>query len=749
MKSIYALLFLSNVMIAMAQSGNVKNTSDTTKTSYLDEVVVSANKIPEQRRNVAQQISVVSTETIRNLNAQTSADLIQNTGVVAMQRSQQGGGSPMLRGFEASRVLLVIDGVRMNNLIYRAGHLQNIITMDNTVLDRAEILFGPSSTVYGSDALGGVIHFYTRDPQLGTSKLVSGNAFIRYGSANNEQAAHVDVNAGGKRFASLTSFTLSDFGDLRMGERINKSYGEPFGLRNQYAKRSDDNQQDLLVVNEDPYVQINSGYKQWDVLQKFLFQQNERITHTLNFQYSTSTNVPRYDRLTDPSGTGLRFAEWYYGPQERLMTSYKLQISELGKMADALTATISYQALEESRYDRRFNDGTNPGNNKRNNRVENVNVWGLTVDFTKARGANKIRYGLDGQFNSLQSTASRVDIATGVVSPQSTRYPDGDNMLNMIALYATHTWQISDVLVVTDGLRLGVSSLKSTFVDKSFYDFPFDVIEQSPTFASGNVGIIYSPTSWKFSLLGNTGYRVPNVDDLAKVFESVAGDVSNPGLLIVPNPDLKPEKTINGDLSITKFFGDKLRLEGTFFATSIYDAIVTLPSTYNGQPTVIFDGYPANVMSSQNAQRAYIYGYSASVKASPMKNLSVTASYNYTKGKVLTDPYETPLDHIAPAFGRVGVEYRTQKLSTELFSLFNGWKRLSDYSSSGEDNLQYATPRGTPSWYIFNFRASYQISQAFALQAGVDNLMDLQYRQFASGINSAGRNVFTTLRVKL
>lgn len=319
----------------------------------------------------------------------------------------------------------------------------------------------------------------------------------------------------------------------------------------------------------------------------------------------------------------------------------------------------------------------------------------------------------------------------------------------MVALYTTHTWQISDVLVLTDGLRLGVSSLKSSFVDKSFYDFPFEVIEQSPTFASGNVGLIFSPTSWKLSLLGNTGYRVPNVDDLAKVFESVAGDASSPGLLIVPNPDLKPEKTINGDLSITKFFGDKFRLEGIFFATSIYDAIVTLPSMYNGQSTVIFDGYPANVMSSQNAQRAYIYGYSVSMKASPLKNLSVTASYNYTKGKVRTDPYETPLDHIAPAFGRVGVEYRAQKLTTELFSLFNGWKRLNDYSTSGEDNLQYATPKGTPSWYTFNIRASYQVSQVFALQAGVDNLMDLQYRQFASGINSAGRNVFATLRVKL
>lgn len=746
MKFLYALLIVSNATVAMAQSTGNTTQTDTTKTSYLDELVVSANKISEQRRNVAQQVSVISTETIKNYNAQTTADLIQNTGVVSMQRSQQGGGSPMMRGFEASRVLLVIDGVRMNNLIYRAGHLQNIITLDNNMVERAEVLFGPSSTVYGSDALGGVVHFYSRNPALRTTNLASGNAFVRYGSANNEKTGHVDLNLGGKRFASLSSFTFSDFGDLRMGEKENTSYGEAFGLRPQYAVRSADNLYDVLVENDDQYVQKFSGYKQWDVLQKFLFQQNERISHMVNFQYSTSTNIPRYDRLTDPAGSGLRFAEWYYGPQERLMGAYALNVKDLGTMADAMTATISYQSLEESRHDRRFNNGTAPGNNRRNDRVEEVSVWGVTIDFAKAMGKNSLRYGIDGQFNSLVSTASRVDVATGAVTPQSTRYPDGDNTMNMMALYVTHTLQLSDVLALTDGLRVGQSSLRSTFVDKSFYDFPFDVIEQTPTFASGNLGLIYTPSSWKFSLLGNTGYRVPNVDDLAKVFESVAGDATNPGTLVVPNPDLKPEKTINGDLSVTKFFGDKVRLEGTFFATSIIDAIVTLPSTFNGQPVVIYDGYPANVMSSQNAQKAYIYGYSASVRTNLLPELSLMGSYNYTKGKVRTEPYETPLDHIAPAFGRIGVEYKKAKFRSELFSLFNGWKRLDDYSSSGEDNLQYATPKGMPSWYTINLRASYQVMSALTVQAGIDNMLDLQYRQFASGINSPGRNIFVTLR---
>ncbi len=717
---------------------------DSLPASFLNEIVISANKIPEQRRTIAQQIRVITPSAIRSLNAQNSGDLLQNTGLVAIQKSQQGGGSPMLRGFEASRVLLMIDGVRMNNLIYRSGHLQNVITVDNNMLDRAEVLFGPSSTVYGSDALGGVIHFYTRNPELSSAGSLkpSGNAFFRYGSANQEKTAHFDVNLGGSRFGSLTSFTYSDFSDLTMGKETNPSLGEQFGARPQYAQRSADNTSDVLVKNSDPYIQILSGYRQWDLLQKFLFRQSERITHIFNLQYSNSTNIPRYDRLTDPQGAGLRFGEWYYGPQTRLMGSYNLQVVGLGKLADRLSATLSYQNLEESRHDRRFN------NNSRNDRVEKVDMLGLTVDFAKAFGKNSLRYGIDGQFNTLKSTAVSTDITTAVQSPQSTRYPDGNNSMHMLAIYATHTLELSDKWVLNDGIRLGMSSLNATFVDKTFFPFPYDNISQTPSFVSGNAGIIYTPTSWKFSFMASAGYRVPNIDDVAKVFDSVTGSPGTTGTLIVPNPDLKPEKTLNADFNITKFFGDKVRLEATVFATDFYDAIVILPTTLNGQSSITYGGFPSNVVSSQNAQKAYILGYSASIRADLSKNFILTAAYNDTRGRVRTTPYETPLDHIPPAFGRIGIQFNTVKFRSELFSNFNGWKQIEEYSSSGEDNAQYAPAKGMPSWYTINLRLSYEISKTFMLQAGVDNLMDLQYRQFASGINSSGRNIFGTLRVK-
>ncbi len=741
MKLIYTLFIFSLFSIPL----RAQEERDTVKTSYLDEVVISANKIQEPRRQVAQQIQIINKATIQNFNAQTAADLIQNSGQVAMQRSQQGGGSPIIRGFEASRVLLVIDGVRMNNAIYRAGHLQNIITMDNNALDRVEILFGPSSTVYGSDALGGVVHFFTRNPVLSTrGKLtIDGNAFTRFGSANNEKTGHIDFNLGGNRLASFTSFTLSDFGDLRMGEKTNKALGEEYWVRNQYAERAADNSGDVLVTNSDPYVQKFSGYKQYDLLQKLLFKQNDRIQHLLNFQYSTSTNIPRYDRLTDAQGNGLRSAQWYYGPQKRMLASYQLKITEVGNLADALTATVSYQDIEESRHDRRFNS------NNLNHRTEKIKVGGLTIDLQKKIKANQLRYGFDGQFNSLTSTAFRENISSGAITPVDTRYPDGDNTLNYWALYATHTLPLSDTWTLNDGIRIGGSSLNSTFKDKSFFPFPYDDIKQNNTYASGNLGIIYSPSSWKFSLMTSTGYRVPNVDDLAKVFESVQGSPTTTGTLVVPNPDLAPEKTINADLSIARFFGSKARLEGTLFATNFFDAIATRPSTLNGQSPVNYNGFLANVVSSQNVGKAYIYGYSVSGQFEIIDKLNLTAAYNYTHGRVKNSGNpETPLDHIPPTFGRIGLNYTTTKFFAELFSNFNGWKRLRNYSSSGEDNLQYATAEGMPSWYTINARASYTLNRVFIFQAGVDNILDLQYRQFASGINSPGRNIFGTLRVR-
>ncbi|MEZ4689210.1 MAG: TonB-dependent receptor plug domain-containing protein [Ignavibacteria bacterium] len=143
------------------------------KSYRTDEIVVSANKFDENVKYLPRQVEVLNSEDIAFANSQTTADLLQQTGTVFVQKSQLGGGSPVIRGFEANKVLIMIDGVRFNNLIFRGGHLQNVLRIDDNVLKRTEVLFGAGSTIYGSDALGGVMNYYTKDPILS----LNGNTF--------------------------------------------------------------------------------------------------------------------------------------------------------------------------------------------------------------------------------------------------------------------------------------------------------------------------------------------------------------------------------------------------------------------------------------------------------------------------------------------------------------------------------------------------------------------------------------------
>jgi hemoglobin/transferrin/lactoferrin receptor protein len=216
-------------------------------------------------------------------------------------------------------------------------------------MDRVEVVFGPGAVVYGSDAIGGVMHFTTKNPTLSTTDktLIKASAFTRYMSAVNGYAAHADVSVGTKRLGSLTSFTYSNFGDLRQGAR-RKDFVGSFGARPWYVERIQG--VDSMIMNSDTNLQVGSGYSQYDVLQKFTFKQKEGVLHKLNLQLSNSSNIDRYDRLTQTSNGNPRFAEWYYGPQFRLMSAYTLELSNATNMYDAARMTLGYQAIEESRW---------------------------------------------------------------------------------------------------------------------------------------------------------------------------------------------------------------------------------------------------------------------------------------------------------------------------------------------------------------------------------------------------------------
>lgn len=722
------LLFLWGTFSVFSQ-----HKPDTLRTNPLEEVIITTKKINKTQNLFSQQTDVIRRQEIEFQNFQNTADMLGNSGLASVQKSQQGGGSPVIRGFEASRILLLVDGIRMNNLIFRTGHLQNIITIDENMLENTELFYGSGSTLFGSDALGGAINLNTKKALFSSEKKISGNLLSRYSSINEEKSGHVDINFGSQNFASLTSFSYNDFGDLKMGKRQNGTIPF-FGERNYYIETV--NGQDVLVQNSDKYVQKFSGYTQYDFMQKLRYKANNNTQHSLNFQYSTSSNIPRYDRLTDPSSSGLRNAEWYYGPQKRLLAIYAFDKKNIAQNTD-VTANLAFQDVEESRHNRRFQ------NYNLQNRIEKVKAYSGDVTLKTTYKNAELTYGLEAYMDQLNSTAFSYNINTGAENSLDTRYPDGKNNMFRGDLYVYFNQTITPKTRWSMGGRVGYASLKSNIDDNSFFNLPFSSIEQSHLTYSGTLGISHS-VSDIITLKGNisSGFRVPNIDDLAKIFESA------PGNLIVPNEDLAPEKTITTDLSIHIRKKNNYDFEITYFYTRLFDAIVTDTFLFNGLSEVVYDSVNSTVLANQNKQKAFTTGISVGGKWSPVNHLLLQGSFNYTLGRIVDENgNQTPLDHIPPYYGKIGIGYTQSNYAVEAYMLYNGKKDIADYLLNGEDNEQYAPDGGMPAWQTYTIKASVKVLKSATLFTGIENIRDTQYRTFASGINAPGRNIYGGIKV--
>ncbi|MDX8552469.1 TonB-dependent receptor [Tenacibaculum sp. 1B UA] len=720
----------------------------------LDEVVVSVFKNREKTNRIAEQIAVVSSKEIEKLSPQTSADLLASVPGIKVQKSQFGGGSPVLRGMESNRVLLVVDGVRMNNAIYRKGHLQNSITVAPNLLDRTEVVFGPSSVIYGSDALGGVIHYYTKTPKLSKKgSEVKGNTFLRYSSANNEITNVVSAELRFKKWASFTSVAHSNFGDLKMGE--NRSHGfENWGKVPFYSNNTNTFYNETPVVNSDHNLQRNTGYSQTDVLQKFYVPFSKNTDFKLNLQYSTSSNIPRFDKLTELKSGSLKFAEWYYGPQERLLISPQLIINPKKKWMDNGTITLAYQNIKESRIQRKY------GSLDRSYRNESVDVFSLNGDFTIPLAKRRnLGYGVEVTYNDVASNSYgktlRVNgnkiIGFDDDFTVQSRYPDGGSSYLSSAFYVDYRQDINDKSTLNTGIRGTNTVLKAKWLDETFIDIPQNDIKLDNQSLTATIGYVYKPNkTWQLNTVLSSGFRSPNIDDVGKIREKN-------GKVTIPNIKLKPEHAYNAEIGVQKYFNNrKFRVGANVYYTLLNNYIYRESFELNGSSTIEYDGEEGAIVANVNKGTAYVTGATVSYQGKLHRNWNTSGFVTYTYGKT----YDTnePMSSIPPLFGRFDVSYVSKKLEGGANLVFNAKKDISDYNiTEGIDNHEQ-TPivnpnatedineyYGTPSWMTVGLYGKYQFTKNIALQAQLSNLFDEHYKEFASGVSAAGRNISVSL----
>jgi len=720
------------------------------KSELLKEVFLSADKGDVDRSRIAEEIAVYSSKEIQNSVPQTSADMLANIPAVKVQKTQFGGGSPVLRGMEANRILLVVDGVRMNNAIYRKGHLQNSITVAPSTLDKTEVIFGPSSVIYGSDALGGVIHFYTRKPQISERPNVNIEFMGRYSTVNNENTLNASVELQFKKLASFTSITRSQFGDLKMGDFRHHGFDD-WGLQFEYSDNTDTYYNPDPVINDDPSIQRNVGYTQKDFMQKLYLPLKHNNDLMFNLQYSTSSRINRFDKLTERSDRELKYAEWYYGPQDRFLFSTQYNMSPNKKWMQGGSFTAAYQQIKESRIQRRFSSFD------RSYKFENVDVYSINGDFTTNLDTDISRnfgYGFEVAYNDVNSTSKGevLDIVGNQIIgvrdyyQVQTRYPDGGSSYLSSAIYASYRQDIGKKSTLNTGIRLTNTVLNAKWIDTTYITLPDMDIRNRNSAVTATVGYVYRPNvAWQLNGVLSSGFRSPNIDDIGKIREK-RGDVT------VPNTDLQPEFAYNFEASALKYFDKKRSHIGfTTYYTLLNNYIVRGPYKIDGKSKIYYNGELSNVVANINMGNAYIIGGTFLFKAQLSNTWNTRASLTYTKG----DTYDTeePLSSIPPLFGNIEFNYVKNRIETGVNLVYNGRKMADQYNiSEGIDNIE-ETPYvlseqayyGSPSWYTLNYYMRFKTSKYIDLLFNVDNITDYHYKEFASAISAPGRNFSVTV----
>lgn len=714
----------------------------------LENVVVSATRWKQNYTSVSQAISIIEPEVIERRQPQTMADALGLSGKVFIQKSQQGGGSPMIRGFATNRLLYSVDGIRMNTAIFRSGNIQNVINLDPFSMQRTEILFGPSSVMYGSDAIGGVMSFETLTPEFALDSLrkvfnpiVSGNAVIRGTTANNERTGHFNVQLGWNKWAWLGSISRYRYDHLRQGSNGPDDYVKNYYVddwKGTFQPLNDEPVPDKIVEQSDPLLQIPSGYDQWNTLQKIRWQPTDGMDVQYTFQYSETSNYGRYDRHLRLQDGLPRYAQWDYGPQgwKMHLLSLKMGGNTNGAMYDQLVIKGANQQFWESRISRNFGELSIEKQN------ELVQANSIHIDAIKWLNERMLlSYGVEWVQNKVNSEAHVRQLSTDASKAGLPRYPDATWTSSAAFLHSDI--QINTTTKVQAGVRYNTYHIDAQFGDSDRLDTQlFETANLRDRAVVGSFGLISRPNNdWVLKLNLGTAFRSPNVDDMGKIFDS------EPGAVTVPNPNIMAEYAWNIDAGVVHRVINGLKLELNAYWTHLENAMVRRDFELNGQTTILYQGIISRIQAIQNAAYAQVYGLQWSLDAQLNNRWLLTTRMNLQKGEEeLDDGSISPSRHVAPYFGESSLTYEYNSWSGSLIHRFQGTKSHSQMAVTEREKIElYALDAEglayAPSWGVWNLVGKYEFTDWGNILLQLENLTDQRYRPYSSGISAAGRSV--------
>ncbi len=681
-----------------------------------ENIVVTATRTPESVYKIPALVSILSSRTIQEKNVQQTAELLREAVGVTVQKTNQGGGSPIIRGLRANRLLFLVDGIRLNNATYRSGNFQYLNTIDTQALERVEVVHGPNSVMYGSDALGGVINAISAKPEIGFNGgfKTGGGVSSQVSTADRTRTTGLDLSVTHRYWGAKVSAAYKSFGDV--------TRGDSGGATLMNRLRNDSRTSRVLNRTQRP-----NGYDAYDINARLRFQVADLQEVFLTYQANRQNGVPRYD-VVETLNDSLRSID----PQTRNLMFFRYINNRKSRWYNNITASLSFHRQFERRFRFRFN---NP-----NARIDQfgTNTYGGQLNFNKFIGtSHHLVYGADVYFDDVQSASYFQNIETGSQLPTSPIIPNGSSFLSH-GIYIQDDWQINPTWSLTSGIRYSYARLRAPFAFNSGRPVQFGTITQTSSALTGSLGLQHQINEY-MSFVSNLaqGFRTPNLDDSSKFGTGKGGAIYE-----IPRNTLVPEKSISLDGGL-KINHGKLQANIIGFYNAISDLLIRKPTRYNGSPTIIDGSDTLHVYHKENAGKAFTAGLAMNAIIELNQSMAFKGNFNFTYGRNVTDA--EPLTGIAPFNGVMGLHWRNSKYRLETNVRF----ALEQTRLSSEDKLDLRIPeRGSPGWHTINLRTAVKIRNNVDILASVANIFDRNYREHLSGLNAPGRNFIFGLSVR-
>lgn len=650
-------------------------------------VTITAQRNERLSFDVSQSLTTLTADELIKKSSRSTPEALMNESGIWMQKTNHGGGSPIIRGLVGNQVLLMVDGIRLNNATYRYGPNQYLSTIDPGLIDRIDAIRGSGSVLYGSDALGGVVQVLSKTPAFSHDKLsVSGNAMAKWMSAGMEQSARGEINLSSKKIAFKGGFSARNFGNVLAGKGLG--------------------------------VLVPTGYNELSGDAKLLVRTGLSGIMTAAFQQLTQHDVPRYDQVVQGG-----YSTYNFEPQTRQLSYLRWETFSKNPWLKSFRVTTSYNRSVEG-----IDSQKNNSNDVKTQRDE-VNTTGVIAEvISQPHPRWNIQSGIEYYFDKVYSTASITNLISNETTSQRGSYADGSTASNFAA-FTNHQYDVNK-FQFSAGARFNS-------VTVSVQDDVFGDQKITPNAVVGNVGVLMKiNNSLRAFVTSNTGFRAPNVDDMSKF-----GTVES-GVFEIPSSGLSPEKSFSVE---TGFKFHKKKLSGTLalYQTHLSDLIDRVPAMYNGSD--MYEG--RKVYQKQNVGEARLRGFEAEADIELIKSLSAFGNITYTYGENITK--QEPMRRIPPLFGRVGLRYQHTAgfwLKAE-WAAAGEQDRLAAGDKSDVRIAVRLEDGVMPSWNILNLYAGYSY-KSFAISVLGQNLFNQSYRVYASGIDGYGRSMGVTVSYK-